>query len=167
MSAQLGFARSLLVPLLFSLLGANPAAAEVVGTVTKVESQAQVSGATAGVGTAVQMNNVLTTGAKSRLQVTFRDNSTLTLGENARVVVNKFVYSPKKSSGELALSATRGAFRFTGGKIEQMQSKKVTLNTPGAALAVRGTDFWAGPTNGKYGVVVLKGHVGVTGKRAR
>jgi hypothetical protein len=167
MSALLAFARFLAVLVLFTLLGLLPAAAQVVGTVTKVENQAKVGGATAVVGTALHMSDVLSTGAKSRLQVTFHDNSTLTLGENARVVVNKFVYNPKKSSGELALSATRGAFRFTGGKIEKMQSKKVTLNTPGAALAVRGTDFWAGPTKGKYGVVLLKGRVGVTGKRAR
>jgi hypothetical protein len=167
MGALPTFARSVLVLLLFTLLGLDTAAAEAVGTVTKVENQARVGGATAAVGTAVPMNGVLTTGAKSRLQVTFHDNSTLTLGENARVVVNKFVYNPKKSSGELALNATRGAFRFTGGKIEQMQSKKVTLNTPGAALAVRGTDFWAGPIKGKYGVVLMKGRVGVTGKQAR
>ena len=167
MSALLAFARSVLMLLLFTLLGAYPAVAEAVGTVTKVENKAQVGGRTAAVGTALHMNDVLSTGAKSRLQVTFYDNSTLTLGENARVVVNKFVYNPKKSSGELALNATRGAFRFTGGKIEQMQSKKVTLNTPSAALAVRGTDFWAGPTKGKYGVLLFKGRVGVTGKRPR
>jgi hypothetical protein len=167
MSALLACARSLLVLLLFTLLGAHPAAAEAVGTVTKVENQAQVGSATAVVGTALHMNDVMRTGAKSRLQVTFRDNSTLTLGENARVVVDKYVYNPKSSSAEVALNATRGAIRFAGGKIEQMQNKKITVATPGAALAVRGTHFWAGPINGKYGVLLLNGRVQVSPRRAR
>jgi hypothetical protein len=36
------------------------------------------------VGTLVHMNDELRTGPKSRLEVTFRDKTTLTLGENAK-----------------------------------------------------------------------------------
>jgi hypothetical protein len=34
-----------------------------------------------------------------------------------------------------------------------LQTKKITVSTPVAALAVRGTDFWAGPIDGQYGVL--------------
>jgi hypothetical protein len=61
----------------------------------------------------------------------------LTLGENANVVVDRYVFNPEQSKGEVALSATRGAFRFAGGKLEQLQTKKITVSTPVAALAVR------------------------------
>jgi hypothetical protein len=38
----------------------------------------------------------------------------------------------------------------------------VMVNTPQATLAVRGTHFWAGPSKGKYGVLLLKGKVTVS-----
>ena len=74
-------------------------AAGQVGTVTQVQNQAQVGSRTAVVGTPVYMNNQLRTGANARLKITFSDGSDLTLGENARVVVDQFVYNPSKSKG--------------------------------------------------------------------
>jgi hypothetical protein len=139
-------------------------AAESVGTVTQVQNQAQIGAATAVAGTPVSMNDRLRTGANARLVVTFRDHSVLTLGENANVVIDRYVYNPDKSTGELALNATRGAFRFVGGSIEQLQKKKVTVSTPYGAMAVRGTDFWAGPIDGQFGVLLLKGKVGVSNR---
>ena len=123
-----------------------------------------MGGGAAAVGTSLQMGVALRTGPKSRLQVTFKDNSTLTLGENAKVTVDKFVYNPQKSTGALALNSAHGAFRFAGGKLEQMKNKKVTITTPSATLGIRGTDFWAGNINGKYGVLLLKGRVRVSGQ---
>lgn len=140
-------------------------AAGLVGTVTQVQNQAQVGSRTAVVGTPVYMNNQLRTGANARLKITFSDGSDLTLGENARVVVDQFVYNPSKSKGAVVLSAAQGAFRFAGGKIEGMQEKKVVVNTPSAALAVRGTHFWAGPIDGQYGVLLLQGRLNVSNQR--
>ena len=139
-------------------------AAGQVGTVTQVQNQAQVGSRTAVVGTPVYMNNQLRTGANARLKITFSDGSDLTLGENARVVVDQFVYNPSKSKGAVVLSAAQGAFRFAGGKIEGMQEKKVVVNTPSAALAVRGTHFWAGPIDGQYGVLLLQGRLNVSNR---
>ena len=140
-------------------------AAGQVGTVTQVQNQAQVGSRTAVVGTPVYMNNQLRTGANARLKITFSDGSDLTLGENASVVVDQFVYNPSKSKGAVVLSAAQGAFRFAGGKIEGMQEKKVVVNTPSAALAVRGTHFWAGPIDGQYGVLLLQGKLNVSNQR--
>jgi len=152
----------LLSILLILVLPSIAVAAEAVGTVTRVQNQAQIGSAIAGVGSNVHMNDRLRTGAKARLEVTFNDKSVLTLGENANVVVDRFVYNPAKSTGEVALRASSGAMRFVGGSIERLQTKKITVSTPVAALAVRGTDFWAGPIDGQYGVLLLKGNVRVS-----
>jgi hypothetical protein len=152
------------VGILFIASAFGAGAAESVGSITRVQNQAQIGSATAVVGSPVHMNDRLRTGANARLQVTFRDNSLLTLGENANVVVDRFVFNPGQSKGELALSSTRGALRFAGGKIEQMQAKKVTVSTPQGALAVRGTHFWAGPIDGQYGVLLLKGKLAVSNR---
>ena len=142
--------------------GSPAAAAGSVGIVTKVVNEAQIDGAAAVIGSPIHMNDRLRTGPNARLQVTFRDNSVLTIGENANVVIDRYVFKPEKSSAEVALNATQGAFRFAGGKIEQMRQKEVVINTPNAALAVRGTHFWAGPIHGNYGVLLLKGKVRVS-----
>ncbi len=137
------------------------AAAGVVGKVTKVHKQAQVGGGTATVGKTVQMKDRLRTGAGARLQVTFVDGTVLTLGENAVVVVDRYVYDPAKSSGKMALSSTQGAFRFATGKLNQMKDKDVRVTTPHGALAVRGTEFWSGPIDGHYGTYLVKGKIDV------
>jgi hypothetical protein len=148
----------------FALLGSIAAttAAESVGTVTKIENQAQIGTRNAAVGSPVFMNDRLRTGANARLEVTFRDNSVLTLGQKANVLVGRYVFNPDKGSADVILNATQGALRFAGGKIEQMHQKNIVVNTPNAALAVRGTHFWAGPVHGKYGVLLLKGKVRVS-----
>ena len=62
-----------------------------VGTVTSVQKSAQIGSAPAKSGMPVNMNDVITTGPGARLQITFRDETQLTLGENARVVIDRFV----------------------------------------------------------------------------
>ncbi len=145
-----------------STLGAR--AESTVGVVSKVQNAAQIGATTAIVGAPVHMNDRLRTGANARLEVTFNDKSSLTLGENANVVIDRYVFNPNKSSAQVVLNATQGAFRFAGGKIEQMNHKNIVVNTPNAALAVRGTHFWAGPIDGKYGVLLLNGRVGVSNR---
>jgi hypothetical protein len=165
MPALLSFLRLLAILVcLVSVFNIREAVAAAVGKVSQVQNQAQVGAKTAAVGTPVYMNDRLRTGANARLEVIFSDQSKLSLGENANVVINQFVYNPSKSTGAVVLSATQGAFRFAGGKIENMQQKKVLVNTPSAALAVRGTHFWAGPIDGQYGVLLLSGKVGVSNK---
>ena len=142
----------------------SPASAAPVGTVTRVQSQAQIGAAAATVGAPVNMNDQLLTGANARLQVTFRDGTVLTLGENAKVVVDRYVYNPEQSTGDLALNATRGAIRLATGKLHQMRDRDVKVSTPYGALAVRGTEFWTGPIDGHYGALLLKGRVGVSNR---
>jgi hypothetical protein len=136
-------------------LGAEAAIAQTVGTVTRVEKQAHVGSKPAVNGAPVNMNVELRTGMGARLENTFVDNTTLTLGENARVVVDRYVFNPNTSTGALVLNTSTAAIRFATGKVGQMQNKEVTVNTPYAALSVRGTEFWAGFVDLKYGVVLL------------
>jgi hypothetical protein len=137
------------------------AAAEPVGKVSRVQKQAQVGSRPAVVGIPVSMSDRLRTGPGARLEIIFVDGTNLTLGENATVVIDRFVYNPTKSIGQMALSSTTGALRFSTGKLGSMRHKDVTVSTPSAALAVRGTEFWMGPIDGHYGALLLKGHVDV------
>ncbi len=137
-----------------------------VGFVNTVENEAEVvtgqAAAAALVGTAVHMKDELRTGADGRLQVTFRDNTVLTLGEKASVVIDSYIYDPDQSLGETVLQATKGAFRFATGRIKEFKQKNIAISTPVATIGARGTDFWGGPLGDKYGVLLLQGEVSVS-----
>ena len=137
-----------------------------VGFVDKVENEAKVvsgdSAATAIIGTPVHNKDELRTGAGGRLQVTFRDNTVLTLGEKASVVIDRYVYDPDQDVGETVLHATKGAFRFASGRLKVLKHSTIAVSTPVADIGVRGTEFWGGPMDREYGVLLLEGEVAVS-----
>ena len=123
--------------------------------VTKVQNQVANRWASGGGRAPVGLNDTLQTGANARLQVTFRDNTNLTLGENATVVVDRFVFDPDAGVGEATLNATKGAFRMVTGRISDMPNKNIKVKTSFGAAAVRGTDFWSGSVSGQTGVLLV------------
>ena len=158
-------------PLAASILGADIAVAETttVGAVDKV--QAHVEATQAGQTRALVVNSDVYfrdrchSGEGARLQATLKDGTQLTLGENATLVVDEFIYDPFRSRGALSVSVIKGAFLFVGGRIEGVNGATVQIHTPFAALGVRGTTVWGGPIDNGYGVIVLSGEVTVTGRR--
>ena len=147
--------RMLAIALFASLFCLDASLAASVGVVSKVENQAQVGTATAVVGMPVQMGDAVRTGPKSHLELTFNDDTKLTLGENAKVVIDRYVYNPENSAGELALTTTAAAFRLVTGKLSKMHDRSIKVSTPNAALAVRGTDFWWGTVDGQFGALLV------------
>ena len=155
--------------LLASWLLVSPGAAqERVGVGGAVNPQATGSppGGTSrslAVGQEVLFNERLATAAAGQAQVLFLDESALSIGPNSDVVVDQFVYDPKAAAGKLALSATRGAFRFVGGKLSKEGA--VTLTAPSGSLGIRGGIFLAEiDPNGALTVVLIYGELTVTGR---
>src|SRR5579871_4395882 len=58
------------------------------------------------IGIDVQANEVVSTQANDRAHLVFLDGSSLTVGPNARLTIDKFVYDPNTKTGELAISAS-------------------------------------------------------------
>jgi hypothetical protein len=88
------------------------------------------------VGVDVQANEVVTTGANDRAHLLFLDGSSLTVGPQARLTIDRFVYDPNTKTGALAINASQGIFRFVGGRISK--TSPVTVTTPSATLSIRG-----------------------------
>ena len=137
------------------LLGASPGAAQQrVGIDSAVNPQA--SGTPPGaasrglaIGQEVLFNERLATASAGQVQVLFLDESALSIGPNSDVVVDQFVYDPQAGAGRLALSATKGAFRYVGGKLSK-QENAVTLGTPSATLAIRCAPTARNTSGGRY-----------------
>ena len=79
---------------------------------------------------------IVTAGA-GQTQILFLDQSALTVGPNSEVVIDRFVYDPDRSTGEMVVSVTKGLFRFVGGKISSTSG--ATIRTPTATLGIRGS----------------------------
>jgi hypothetical protein len=88
------------------------------------------------VGIDVKANELITTGPADRAHLVFLDGTSLTVGPQARLSIDRFVYDPNKKTGELAINATQGVFRLVGGKISKTQP--ITVTTPSSTLTIRG-----------------------------
>lgn len=126
------------------LLGAGLAhaasAAGKIGVTAAVQNEVQ--GIAAGdaralaAGSQVFEDETIRTGAKSMAQLLFLDETTLSVGPQSEVKLDKFVYSPSSGRGDVVLSATKGAFRFITGS---QNPTNYRLNTAIATIGVRGT----------------------------
>lgn len=92
------------------------------------------------VGENIVFNEHITTGADGQTQILFVDESAMSIGPNSDMTIDEFVYDPKTGTGTEALSATRGVFRYVGGKLSKATTP-VTIKTPVATIGIRGGVF--------------------------
>jgi hypothetical protein len=88
----------------------------------------------------VEMNDSIST-ARAKAELTFEDKTTVKLNEHSKIVIDDFVYDPKKGSGKLAINMALGTARYASGQIAKNNPQQVAIKTPTATIAVRGTDF--------------------------
>jgi len=76
-----------------------------------------------------------------RIAITFLDESTVRLTEHSKLVIDEYIYDPNPSKSKMALKFVSGTIRFASGNINKLDKKNISLKTPTADIAVRGTDF--------------------------
>jgi hypothetical protein len=156
------------IAICLSVAGAARAEIRTVGTVDRV--QPQVDATQAGQTRALATDSELyfrdrcRSGRGARMQATLKDGTQLTLGENATLLIDEFVYDPFQP-GAISVRVPRGPFLFVGGRVEDQSGARVNIHTPIGTLGVRGTTVWGGPIDKGYGVLVLKGQVTVSTRR--
>jgi hypothetical protein len=94
-------------------------------------------GGRAEVGDLVYQGDAVATGADGRVGINFTDGTSFNLSNNARMVLNEFVYDPNSTSNATLLSLTKGTFTFIAGKVAKTGDMKI--DTPVATMGVRGT----------------------------
>jgi|UPI00048A0DA0 hypothetical protein len=147
---------------------ATPASAKeppVIGNATqlKPEASARLDGKARelAIGADLHRDEQVWTASGGRLDIKFVDGSSVTLGENARLVLDAFVLPEDGGAGTQVLRSISGALRFVGGAVDQSKPGATRIVTPIATMTVRGTEFFAGPIDGAYGVFVYHGEVEV------
>jgi hypothetical protein len=89
---------------------------------------------------AVHIGDMVSSGPNSALQVLLLDRTVFTIGANARMTIDRFVYDPNRRSSDVAASVAKGSFRFMSGRSLSGQGRSA-VTTPVASIGVRGTIF--------------------------
>ena len=126
-------------------LAATPAAAQNVGVTAAVvndvrmTTQANKTLHKAVVRERVSLGNDVLTGKGSRAQIMLLDRTTFTIGANARIRIDRFVYDPARNSSSVGATVGKGAFRVMSGRPTHAQPGSSTIRTPTASIGIRGT----------------------------
>lgn len=91
-------------------------------------------------GTGLEMNDVIST-AKTRLGLTFEDDTKVSITEQSKLMIDDFVYDPNSKAGKLAMRVALGTVSYASGNVAKNNRENVRLRTPTATISVRGTDF--------------------------
>lgn len=91
------------------------------------------------VGDPVFQGDIVETGPNSTINLIFVDETTFTLGGEARLAIDELVYNPETQSGTSALSILKGAFVFVSGEIAHHDYTQMKIDTPVATIGIRGT----------------------------
>jgi hypothetical protein len=104
---------------------------------------------------AIFLGDDVSTERESRLRMRLGRDTTIRLGEQARLKIDRFLVD---AGGEIVLRSGPLLFDRPPGRAPAA----VQIRSPFALIAVRGTRFFAGPSNGRFGVFVERGWVEVT-----
>lgn len=118
-------------------------------------------------GSDVKFLDTIITGANTRAEIEFVDDSFLMVGDNSSLTIDEMVFEPGvRSKGVITL--TEGVFRMVSGKINKVAGGELTINSPVATIGIRGTDFWGLQEKDKLTMALIdNGIVEITGEDGR
>jgi hypothetical protein len=137
-----------IIILAFSLVLAWPSLslAEVVGRLTQVEGRVELlkggklPATEAKAQDGVEPGDVLRTKSLSRAQITFLDNTTVTISPEARIAIEEYMFDPAKGKRSAVMQLFQGLAHFVVTQVYKVQEPDFIVKTHTAAMGVRGTD---------------------------
>ncbi len=111
----------------------------------------------------VFQGDTIVTKSASNLEIVFNDDTSLSQGENAKAVINTYVYDPEHVDGaSLLLEMGKGVFRTVTGEIAKENPDNFKLKSPMALIGIRGTVVNSDIKEGHESIgveTIGKGHV--------
>ncbi|MBF0311655.1 MAG: FecR domain-containing protein [Magnetococcales bacterium] len=114
-----------------------------IGTVDSVSGEASIvrTGVTIPVtqGMPLMEGDIVQTGTKGSVGLIYADKSTVALGDNGRLVIEKMEFDPAAGTGKSSTSVVQGVFSFTSGAVAKLGPANMVFKTPVAEIGIRGT----------------------------
>jgi hypothetical protein len=92
-------------------------------------------------GVAVFQGDRVLTGPTGYLGITMHDDTLLTLGPNALIVVDSYAFDTRTQDGNFIVTLTRGALSVVTGLIARRSPESFVVKTRLSTMGVRGTEF--------------------------
>ena len=90
------------------------------------------------VGADVSVGELIVTGSAGQVQIVFDDDTRLVVGPRSSLLIETYLMASSNTAQQLTVNALGGSFRFITGNSPK---PAYSINTPTAAIAVRGTEF--------------------------
>ena len=135
------------VVLALLLICSSVVGAEVVGRLTQLEGRVELlkggklPAIPVKMGDTVEPGDVIRTKSKSKAQITFIDNSILTLSQEARIAIEEFKFEPGTGKRRAVLEIFQGLALAVVNQILKAEEPDFVIKTQTAIVGVRGTEF--------------------------
>lgn len=87
----------------------------------------------------IYLGDMIETGPLSGMQIMLLDETVFTIGPEAALTIDTFVYDPATSAGQVTASVVKGAFRFVSGRVAKEEPRNMSVRTPVGTIGIRGT----------------------------
>ncbi|MDD2829471.1 MAG: FecR family protein [Sulfuricurvum sp.] len=94
----------------------------------------------AALGNDLESKDTIATSENSKAQLTFKDNTIITVGKKSRFSIEEYLYDSSDSSNA-KFNILSGTVRTMSGKIGKIAPEKFAVKTKTATIGIRGTDF--------------------------
>ena len=116
----------------------------------------------AAIGTPLYQNDALITGKNSFIHVKMVDDALISIRPQSHLQINCYQGTAEQGEACLKFTLLKGQVRKVSGKIGKESPTQYRLNTPVAAIGIRGTDYIASVQGGMSLVKVMQGAISVT-----
>ena len=93
------------------------------------------------VGDSVEAKDRIMTDGMGSVGITLSDDTLISVGPRSALTIEEFAFNPTTQAGALGVNVVSGTLRMVTGLIARQSPSAVRINTPNAAVGVRGTDF--------------------------
>lgn len=113
-----------------------------VAEVVFVIGDARVGGGVLGKGAAIEPGQTVVTGRNGHVHLRFIDQAFVSVRPDSVLTIEQYAYDPAHpADSRIKFHLQQGASRLISGKAAEAAKQNFRLNTPVAAIGVRGTDF--------------------------
>ncbi len=104
----------------------------------------------------IEEKDIIKTGNASKLQIVFKDNTIISLGQKSTFKVESYLFSNTKVKARFNV---KGLFKSITGKIGHIAPQNFTLKTQNATIGVRGTTIIGNSTPKKDTIICSSGKI--------
>lgn len=136
-----------------------------VGEISMLRGKAVVQRGASELNATIQMliekKDIIKTKQNTKIQITFNDNTVITLGSNTNFKVQDYLY--KEQNSKARFSVEKGSFKVITGKIGKLAPKSFLFKTKTSLIGIRGTIFAGKVGIGKNDYIAcIKGSIQVS-----